>query len=143
MFGGLANDSEDPKNNVPRYLNDLYTLELRPNSNLMQWDIPSCYGKSKLFFIWFWVDYLIWFECGLIRCDLIWIKVIWQDFDVIWLKGIWIDGIWLKVIWFNVIRCYFMYLNQKYLTRFFFSFRYPTPISRITFSRRPFWQGWQ
>ena len=49
LFGGLANDSEDPKNNVPRYLNDLYTLELRPNSNLMQWDIPSCYGKSKCF----------------------------------------------------------------------------------------------
>jgi len=45
LFGGLANDSEDPKNNVPRYLNDLYTLELRPNSNLMQWDIPSCYGQ--------------------------------------------------------------------------------------------------
>merc|ERR1711899_628725 len=44
LFGGLANDSEDPKNNVPRYLNDLYTLELRPNSNMLQWDIPSCYG---------------------------------------------------------------------------------------------------
>ena len=27
-----------------RYLNDLYTLELRPNSNMLQWDIPSCYG---------------------------------------------------------------------------------------------------
>ncbi len=27
-----------------RYLNDLYTLELRPNSHAMQWDIPSCYG---------------------------------------------------------------------------------------------------
>ena len=46
LFGGLANDSEDPKNNVPRYLNDLYTLELKQNSNLMQWDIPSCYGTS-------------------------------------------------------------------------------------------------
>ncbi|XP_059090898.1 host cell factor-like [Tigriopus californicus] len=44
LFGGLANDSEDPKNNIPRYLNDLYTLELRPNSTIMQWDIPSCYG---------------------------------------------------------------------------------------------------
>ena len=44
LFGGLANDSEDPKNNIPRYLNDLYTLELRPNSAIMQWDIPSCYG---------------------------------------------------------------------------------------------------
>jgi host cell factor len=36
LFGGLANDSEDPKNNIPRYLNDLYTLEIRPNSNTMQ-----------------------------------------------------------------------------------------------------------
>eukprot|EP00096_Caligus_rogercresseyi_P012382 TRINITY_DN5163_c0_g1_i1.p1 TRINITY_DN5163_c0_g1~~TRINITY_DN5163_c0_g1_i1.p1 ORF type:complete len:1406 (-),score=452.83 TRINITY_DN5163_c0_g1_i1:478-4695(-) len=44
LFGGLANDSEDPKNNIPRYLNDLYTLELRSNSNTMTWDIPSCYG---------------------------------------------------------------------------------------------------
>ena len=46
LFGGLANDSDDPKNNVPRYLNDLYTLELRPNSSVMQWDVPSCYGTS-------------------------------------------------------------------------------------------------
>jgi host cell factor len=44
LFGGLANDSEDPKNNIPRYLNDLYTLELRPNSSVMHWDIPSCFG---------------------------------------------------------------------------------------------------
>ena len=41
LFGGLANDSEDPKNNVPRYLNDLYTLELKQNSNLMQWDMQD------------------------------------------------------------------------------------------------------
>lgn len=46
LFGGLANDSEDPKNNIPRYLNDLCTLELRPNSSVMQWDVPSCYGTS-------------------------------------------------------------------------------------------------
>jgi len=46
LFGGLANDSEDPKNNIPRYLNDLYTLEIRPNSNIMQWDVPSCYGQA-------------------------------------------------------------------------------------------------
>ena len=46
LFGGLANDSEDPKNNIPRYLNDLYTLEIKPNSNVMQWDIPSCYGQA-------------------------------------------------------------------------------------------------
>ncbi|XP_073675561.1 host cell factor 1b isoform X2 [Garra rufa] len=44
LFGGLANDSEDPKNNIPRYLNDLYTLELRPGSSVAGWDIPITYG---------------------------------------------------------------------------------------------------
>ncbi|XP_050313887.1 host cell factor 1 [Anthonomus grandis grandis] len=44
LFGGLANDSEDPKNNVPRYLNDLYSLDMR--SNPMQWDIPVTHGPS-------------------------------------------------------------------------------------------------
>lgn len=28
-----------------RYLNDLYTLEIRPNSSVMQWDVPSCFGQ--------------------------------------------------------------------------------------------------
>lgn len=71
LFGGLANDSEDPKNNIPRYsdymimwslkcvlkafgsqthlcasryLNDLYTLELRPGSSVAGWDVPVTYG---------------------------------------------------------------------------------------------------
>uniref|UniRef100_A0A669BZM8 Host cell factor 1 n=1 Tax=Oreochromis niloticus TaxID=8128 RepID=A0A669BZM8_ORENI len=44
LFGGLANDSEDPKNNIPRYLNDLYTLELRAGSSVVGWDIPITYG---------------------------------------------------------------------------------------------------
>uniref|UniRef100_A0A8C4MSU7 Host cell factor 1 n=1 Tax=Equus asinus asinus TaxID=83772 RepID=A0A8C4MSU7_EQUAS len=44
LFGGLANDSEDPKNNIPRYLNDLYILELRPGSGVVAWDIPITYG---------------------------------------------------------------------------------------------------
>ncbi|KAJ8914754.1 hypothetical protein NQ315_013257, partial [Exocentrus adspersus] len=44
LFGGLANDSADPKSNVPRYLNDLYTLDIR--SNPIQWDIPSTNGPS-------------------------------------------------------------------------------------------------
>uniref|UniRef100_A0A674H3F3 Host cell factor 1 n=1 Tax=Taeniopygia guttata TaxID=59729 RepID=A0A674H3F3_TAEGU len=44
LFGGLANDSEDPKNNIPRYLNDLYVLELRPGSGVLAWDIPITYG---------------------------------------------------------------------------------------------------
>ncbi|XP_033927772.1 LOW QUALITY PROTEIN: host cell factor 1 [Melopsittacus undulatus] len=44
LFGGLANDSEDPKNNIPRYLNDLYVLELRAGSGVLAWDIPITYG---------------------------------------------------------------------------------------------------
>ena len=31
LFGGLANDSEDPKNNIPRYLcYSLKTVEIQP-----------------------------------------------------------------------------------------------------------------
>ncbi|XP_028265421.1 host cell factor 1b isoform X2 [Parambassis ranga] len=44
LFGGLANDSEDPKNNIPRYLNDLYCLELRPGSSVVGWEIPQTSG---------------------------------------------------------------------------------------------------
>ncbi|MGH0174016.1 UNVERIFIED_CONTAM: hypothetical protein FKN15_011401 [Acipenser sinensis] len=44
LFGGLANDSEDPKNNIPRYLNDLYILELRVGSSAVGWDVPITYG---------------------------------------------------------------------------------------------------
>lgn len=29
---------------IYRYLNDLYTLELRPGSNVAGWDIPITYG---------------------------------------------------------------------------------------------------
>ncbi|XP_078339455.1 host cell factor 1-like isoform X4 [Crassostrea virginica] len=45
LFGGLANDSEDPKNNIPRYLNDLYVLELKPHSNTLSWDFPATVGQ--------------------------------------------------------------------------------------------------
>ncbi|XP_051914648.1 host cell factor 1b [Hippocampus zosterae] len=45
LFGGLANDSEDPKNNIPRYLNDLYSLELRQGSSVVSWDIPVTSGQ--------------------------------------------------------------------------------------------------
>lgn len=45
LFGGLANDSEDPKGNVPRYLNDLYTLDLRYGSANLTWDVPATYGS--------------------------------------------------------------------------------------------------
>ncbi|CAD5115213.1 DgyrCDS4206 [Dimorphilus gyrociliatus] len=46
LFGGLANDSEDPKNNIPRYLNDLYTLELRQGTNTVAWDKPITNGQA-------------------------------------------------------------------------------------------------
>ncbi|XP_034936133.1 host cell factor [Chelonus insularis] len=45
LFGGLANDSDDPKNNIPRYLNDLYTLELLPNGQCA-WEIPETHGPA-------------------------------------------------------------------------------------------------
>ncbi|KAG7199947.1 hypothetical protein KM043_014381 [Ampulex compressa] len=45
LFGGLANDSDDPKNNIPRYLNDLYTLELFPNGTSV-WDVPQTHGHA-------------------------------------------------------------------------------------------------
>ncbi|XP_066591265.1 host cell factor isoform X2 [Prorops nasuta] len=45
LFGGLANDSDDPKNNIPRYLNDLYTLELLPNG-LTAWEVPQTHGHA-------------------------------------------------------------------------------------------------
>ncbi|XP_062283164.1 host cell factor 1b [Scomber scombrus] len=44
LFGGLANDSEDPKNNIPRYLNDLFCLELRPGSSVVGWELPVTSG---------------------------------------------------------------------------------------------------
>lgn len=44
LFGGLANDSDDPKNNIPRYLNDLYVLEMKPFLSSMQWELPQTYG---------------------------------------------------------------------------------------------------
>ncbi|XP_069085100.1 host cell factor 2 isoform X1 [Pleurodeles waltl] len=40
LFGGLANESEDSNNNVPRYLNDFYELDLRPGSGVVGWNIP-------------------------------------------------------------------------------------------------------
>ncbi|KAK3923784.1 Host cell factor 1 [Frankliniella fusca] len=42
LFGGLANDSDDPTNNISRYLNDLYVLELKGNH--CSWEVPVTYG---------------------------------------------------------------------------------------------------
>ncbi|XP_053662056.1 host cell factor [Anopheles marshallii] len=44
LFGGLANESDDPKNNIPKYLNDLYILEIK--NNQLQWEIPTTFGES-------------------------------------------------------------------------------------------------
>uniref|UniRef100_A0AAQ5ZY95 Host cell factor 1 n=1 Tax=Amphiprion ocellaris TaxID=80972 RepID=A0AAQ5ZY95_AMPOC len=46
LFGGLANDSEDPKSNIPRYLNDLYCLQLRPGSGVVGWEVPVASGEA-------------------------------------------------------------------------------------------------
>ncbi|KAL9910052.1 LOW QUALITY PROTEIN: host cell factor [Glossina fuscipes fuscipes] len=46
LFGGLANESDDPKNNIPKYLNDLYILETRGiHSHSGKWIIPKAYGE--------------------------------------------------------------------------------------------------
>ncbi|XP_042325727.1 host cell factor 2 isoform X2 [Sceloporus undulatus] len=44
LFGGLANESEDSNNNIPRYLNDFYELELQHGSGVMGWNIPVMKG---------------------------------------------------------------------------------------------------
>jgi len=42
LFGGLANESKDPRQNVPKYLNDLYVLEYK--GNLCAWEQPIIRG---------------------------------------------------------------------------------------------------
>ncbi|UJR35410.1 hypothetical protein I4U23_028167 [Adineta vaga] len=46
LFGGLANDSKDPKQNVPRYLNDLYALECKGNN--YAWEQPILCGSQPM-----------------------------------------------------------------------------------------------
>lgn len=48
LFGGLANDSEDPNGNVLRYLDDLYQLELQPSTGARCWTIPETKGGRPL-----------------------------------------------------------------------------------------------
>lgn len=43
IFGGLANGSSDPKINIPKYLNDIFTLEIREGTSL-QWVSPNIEG---------------------------------------------------------------------------------------------------
>ncbi|KAL2102733.1 hypothetical protein ACEWY4_001901 [Coilia grayii] len=44
LFGGLANESEDPNGNVLRYLDDLYELELQAVSGVKGWSVPDTKG---------------------------------------------------------------------------------------------------
>uniref|UniRef100_A0A8C1VAW8 Host cell factor C2 n=1 Tax=Cyprinus carpio TaxID=7962 RepID=A0A8C1VAW8_CYPCA len=44
LFGGMANDSEDPNGNIPRYLDDFYELELQVQSGVKSWNIPETKG---------------------------------------------------------------------------------------------------
>ncbi|XP_032766589.1 host cell factor 2 [Rattus rattus] len=44
LFAGLANESEDSNNNVPRYLNDFYELELQHGSGVVGWSVPATKG---------------------------------------------------------------------------------------------------
>ncbi|XP_036977910.1 host cell factor 2 isoform X2 [Acanthopagrus latus] len=46
LFGGLANDSEDPNGNIPRYMGDFYELELQSVSGARGWNIPETKGKG-------------------------------------------------------------------------------------------------
>ncbi|XP_059609757.1 host cell factor 2 [Phlebotomus argentipes] len=43
LFGGLANESDDPKNNIPKYLNDLFVLNIRTEPPV--WEVPLCSGE--------------------------------------------------------------------------------------------------
>uniref|UniRef100_A0A914EFK1 Fibronectin type-III domain-containing protein n=1 Tax=Acrobeloides nanus TaxID=290746 RepID=A0A914EFK1_9BILA len=44
VFGGLANNGGDTI--LPRYLNDLYVLDLKTGANNLQWIFPQTYGLS-------------------------------------------------------------------------------------------------
>ncbi|XP_051977060.1 host cell factor 2-like [Xyrauchen texanus] len=44
LFGGMANDSEDPNGNIPRYLDDFYELELQAQSGVKCWNFPETKG---------------------------------------------------------------------------------------------------
>lgn len=45
LFGGLANESNSPKLNVPKYLNDLWVLEVKNHAASYQWESLSTHGQ--------------------------------------------------------------------------------------------------
>ncbi|PIO56083.1 kelch repeat protein [Teladorsagia circumcincta] len=44
VFGGLANDSPDPKQNSSTYLDDFFSLDIRGPVGSLQWEQPVTYG---------------------------------------------------------------------------------------------------
>ncbi|KAI1715473.1 host cell factor 1 [Ditylenchus destructor] len=44
LFGGLVNESPDPKTTIPKYLNDLYIIDLKKSPNALQWELPETNG---------------------------------------------------------------------------------------------------
>ncbi|WKY06448.1 hypothetical protein Q1695_006551 [Nippostrongylus brasiliensis] len=44
VFGGLANDSNDPKQNAPVYLDDFFSIDVRGPVGSLQWEQPVTYG---------------------------------------------------------------------------------------------------
>lgn len=38
IFGGLTNDAPDPKVNEPRYLSDLWLIDLKPTAQNQLWE---------------------------------------------------------------------------------------------------------
>ncbi|KAF1758391.1 hypothetical protein GCK72_014849 [Caenorhabditis remanei] len=46
MFGGLCNDLNDNKRNIPRYMNDLYVLDLSTAPNALVWSKPEIKGDQ-------------------------------------------------------------------------------------------------
>ncbi|XP_053718677.1 host cell factor 2 isoform X1 [Synchiropus splendidus] len=44
LFGGMANDSDDPNGNIPRYMADFFELELQSGSGARAWNIPDTKG---------------------------------------------------------------------------------------------------
>jgi len=45
LFGGLENASDDPKENIPRYLNDLHILDIGQDDSQFTWTTPQTFGK--------------------------------------------------------------------------------------------------
>lgn len=41
VFGGLANEITEDGQSLPRYMNDLYTIDMKPTTTHFQWECPA------------------------------------------------------------------------------------------------------